>query len=90
MVNAIKHANANDPDKMVHICITIADKRLIIKVYDNGQGFDINTVPPPDVEGLMERGRGIFLIKTLMDSVVYRKVSGGNVLEMSKKLARHS
>lgn len=90
MVNAIKHANANDPEKLVHICITIANNRLIIKVYDNGQGFDINAVPPPDVEGLMERGRGIFLIKALMDSVVYRKVSTGNVLEMSKKLSRHA
>jgi serine/threonine-protein kinase RsbW len=90
MVNAIKHANANDPDKMVHICITIAGARLIIKVFDFGQGFDINAVPPPDVEGLAERGRGIFLIKTLMDSVVYRRVSGGNVLQMSKKLTRHA
>ncbi len=89
MVNAIKHANANDPDKLVHICITIAGTRLIIKVFDFGQGFDINAVPPPDVERLEERGRGIFLIKTLMDSVVYRRVSGGNVLQMSKRLTRH-
>ena len=86
MVNAIKHANANDPDKTVHICISISEDWLIIKVYDAGQGFDINAVPPPDVNGLKDRGRGIFLIKTLMDSVIYKRLSNGNVLQMSKKL----
>lgn len=86
MVNAIKHANAADPDKMVHIFINISADELLIKVFDKGQGFDINAVPPPDLNGLKERGRGIFLIKTLMDSVSYKKVANGNVLQMSKKL----
>lgn len=86
MVNAIKYANADDPDKMVHIFINITDDDLLIKVFDNGQGFDINSVPPPDFEKLEDRGRGIFIIKTLMDCVSYRKVSDGNVLEMTKKL----
>ncbi len=86
MVNAIKYANAEDPDKMVHIFINISDDELMIKVYDNGQGFDINSVPPPNFEKLEDRGRGIYIIKTLMDSVCYKKVHNGNVLEMSKKL----
>ncbi len=86
MVNAIKHANAGDPDKTVHIFINITDDELFIKVYDNGQGFDINAIPPPDFTQLEDRGRGIFLIRALMDSVSYRKVCDGNVLEMKKKL----
>jgi serine/threonine-protein kinase RsbW len=86
MVNAIKYANAEDPDKMVHIMITIADSELTIRVYDNGQGFDINSIPPPDFEKLEDRGRGVFIIKSIMDSVRYRKIDGGNVLEMSKRL----
>lgn len=86
MVNAIKHANAGDPDKTVHIFINITDDELFIKVYDNGQGFDINAIPPPNFTQLEDRGRGIFLIKSLMDSVSYRKVCDGNVLEMRKRL----
>ncbi len=86
MVNAIKHANAGDPDKTVHIFINISDNELSIRVYDNGQGFDINAIPPPDFTQLEDRGRGIFLIKSLMDSVSYRKVCDGNVLEMRKRL----
>ncbi len=86
MVNAIRHANAEDPDKTVHIFINITDNELFIKVYDNGQGFDINAIPPPDFTQLEDRGRGIFLIRSLMDSVSYRKVCDGNVLEMRKRL----
>jgi len=86
MVNAIKYANPKDPEKLVHIVINISDDALVIKVFDKGQGFDINTIPSPDFNRLEDRGRGIFLIRSLMDSVSYKKVRNGNVLEMSKKL----
>jgi len=86
MVNAIKYANSKDPEKLVHIVINISDDALVIKVFDKGQGFDINTIPSPDFNRLEDRGRGIFLIRSLMDSVCYKKIRNGNVLEMSKKL----
>lgn len=88
MVNAIKHANAGDPEKMVHIIINIFNDTLNIKVYDEGQGFDINAIPSPNFGELEDRGRGVFIIKSLMDTVNYSKITGGNVLEMSKKLRR--
>jgi len=87
LVNAIKHANATDPDKEVQIRINVCDKELVIRVYDDGQGFDLDLVPCngcPDP--FNEKGRGIFIIRSLMDSVVYRKANGGNVLEMKKAL----
>ena len=86
MVNAIKHANANDPDKMVHVYINISDQDLLIRVFDDGQGFNINSIPPPDFDQLEDRGRGIFIIKQLMDTVKYEKINGGNMLEMTKCL----
>src|SRR6266702_1593936 len=46
----------------------------------------INTIPAPNFEQLEDRGRGIFIIKSLMDKVNYRKHGKGNVLEMAKKL----
>ena len=88
MVNAIKHANAADPDKEVLILIRISEKELSIKVYDSGKGFDLDSIPNPAFESscLEEKGRGIFIIRSLMDSVVYKKAKGGNVLEMRIKL----
>ncbi|MBT1071808.1 ATP-binding protein [Pelotalea chapellei] len=88
MTNAIKHANAADPDKDVFIRILVSDTELCIDVYDSGQGFDLNDLPSPvfDTDHLIEKGRGIFIIKSLMDTVVYRKCENGNVLEMKKLL----
>lgn len=90
MANAIKHANKNDPDKDVHISINLTDDQLSIKVYDQGQGFDISSgdIVTPDPE--LEHGRGVFLIRTLMDSVKYRRCEKGNVLEMHKLLHKTS
>jgi len=86
MVNAIRYASSKSSDKLVHILINISEDDLMIKVYDKGQGFDINAIPRPDFNKLEDRGRGIFLIRSLMDFVCYRKIRNGNVLEMSKKL----
>jgi serine/threonine-protein kinase RsbW len=86
MVNAIKYANANEPDKLVHILINISEDEVVIKVFDKGQGFDINSIPTPNFGELEDRGRGIFLIRSLMDTVCYKKTRNGNVLTMSKKL----
>lgn len=84
MTNAIQHANEGDPDKEVHITITILDRNLNIKVYDQGQGFDISALPQHDQ--LDEHGRGVYIIRTLMDQVSYRRYNGGHVLEMVKSL----
>ncbi len=91
MVNAIQYASPSgslesDKKNTVRVCLQIEPAVLCIQVYDHGQGFDLNAVPVPDFEGLSERGRGIFFIRTLMDSVDYRKTECGHVLEMRKKL----
>lgn len=86
MVNAIEHGNSENPNQTVHVAIRVLPDQLCIKVYDQGQGFDLDSVPPPSSEPPAERGRGIFLIKSLMDYVCYRKIDSGNVLEMRKML----
>jgi len=90
IVNAIKHANATDPAKEVHVRINVSDREISIMVYDSGCGFDLNSLASPcfDSDALEEKGRGIFIIRSLMDHVEYRKANGGNVLEMRKKLVR--
>ena len=87
IVNAIKHAGPKEPEQMVRIVISLHRDDLTIRVYDDGQGFDINSIPAPNFEELEDRGRGIFLIRSLMDSVCYRKNCKENILEMKKKLA---
>ena len=83
--NAIKHAD-NNPKDTVRISIHILENELNIKVYDHGQGFDLENVPLPDFDHPKEGGMGIFFIKTLMDSVTYTRQGDCNVLEIIKYL----
>ena len=85
MANAIKHANVGDPAKEVHIEISIVEQRLIIKVFDFGQGFNIEKYIVPR-HPLDEHGRGIYLMSTIMDEMKYNSTESGHVLEMSKSL----
>jgi serine/threonine-protein kinase RsbW len=86
MANAILHANDGDPEKEVHVEISIVEGRLKIRVYDHGQGFDIRQFAEPG-HPLAEHGRGIYLIHSIMDEVAYRPADKGHVLEMSKLLS---
>jgi serine/threonine-protein kinase RsbW len=86
MSNAIRHANEGDPEKEVHVTIVIEDQDLTIRVYDQGQGFDVCSTTTPEFKNLDEHGRGIYIIRSLMDRVTYSECSGGHVLEMVKAL----
>jgi serine/threonine-protein kinase RsbW len=86
MANAILHAHGDDPDKTVHISLSLSDNELCIRVFDQGRGFDLDSVAEPDAGGDEEHGRGLFIIRCLMDMVTYRRSRGHNVLEMWKKL----
>lgn len=88
VVNAIKHATCMDPTKEINIKISVSKGNLLITIQDNGIGFDLDAVPDPCSTScrMEERGRGIYIIKSLMDSVRYVRSVGGNVLEMRKQL----
>ena len=85
-VNVIKHAQGDDPKNCVRISIHIQENALNIKVYDQGQGFNIDTVPLPDFDNPTESGMGLFLIRSVMDSVTYTRQGDYNVLEIIKYL----
>ena len=71
--NAIRHGNMGDPEKTVILRILDREDRLIISIKDCGCGFDLSCVKDPLCpENLMEPcGRGIFLMRVLMDEVEY-------------------
>ena len=84
MTNAIEHASTSS--KKVRITISVRRDELCIRVYDKGDGFDLNAIPHPDLDNPTVGGLGIFFIKTLMDSARYYKAESSNILEMRKRL----
>jgi serine/threonine-protein kinase RsbW len=71
--NAIKHGNECDPRKTVEFCFHMEQDKLTVFVRDYGSGFDLECIENPLVpENLMKPyGRGIFLMRSLMDQVIY-------------------
>ena len=89
VINAIKHGNREDESKRVALAFTLHPKELEIEVADQGKGFDPDTVPDCSAEEnlLKTNGRGIFFMRSFMDSVAYSfPTGGGTVVRMTKKL----
>lgn len=86
LANAMCHANLCDPDKDVKLSISASDQDLIIRVYDQGQGFDMDAHSKLTAKTSDEGGRGIQLICKLMDEVEYLREGDSNVLQMIKFL----
>ena len=84
--NAIIHGNKLDPNKNVHISIMPLQGGIRITIRDEGDGFDPEDIPNPLApENLLkESGRGLFIVKSLMDEVEYNFLSGGTEIRMTK------
>lgn len=84
LANAIIHGNHGDRRKHVHVTCEYVPDEVSIAVKDEGNGFDIDNVPdptPPENLG-SAHGRGIHVMKSLMDEVHFEQ--GGAVVHMRK------
>jgi serine/threonine-protein kinase RsbW len=84
-VNAVKHGNKYDANKIVRVSAEVSSKEARFTVEDEGEGFDVNSIPDPtNPENLFKAsGRGVLIIHNVMDEVRYNE--RGNRLEMVKK-----
>jgi serine/threonine-protein kinase RsbW len=71
LANAMLYGNAGDPGKRVHVEVEIDAREVCVQVRDEGPGFDPDCIDDPTLPQNLERtgGRGIFLIRELMDEV---------------------
>ncbi len=79
--NAIVHGNKSDPQKSVSLTLSFTAREVVIRVVDQGSGFDPSQVPDPlaNENLLREVGRGIFIARSLMDHVTYERDPGGGM-----------
>lgn len=73
LANAIQYGNGNDRSKAVDLVARYGPGAIEIRVTDEGAGFDPAAVPDPTLPENLQRsdGRGVFLIRKLMDEVRY-------------------
>jgi serine/threonine-protein kinase RsbW len=87
VINGIVHGNLEIAEKKVFINLEIIEnKRLVFTVSDEGNGFDVNSIPDPTAPENIENlsGRGIFIIKKLADQCIFNTI--GNELELHFKI----
>ncbi len=88
-VNAVLHGNEYDPSRQIAVSLENTGKSLIFTIADEGAGFNPDEVPDPlaPENRLRGTGRGVFLIRSLMDEVHFRQLHPGTELTMVKHLA---
>lgn len=88
--NAILHGNKADAKKKVAVvCLCLPDE-LVITIADEGKGFKLSNVKNPleDENLLRTSGRGIFLMRTLMDKVEYEIGKKGSTVTLVLELRK--
>jgi serine/threonine-protein kinase RsbW len=86
VINAILHGNKRDPAKKVRVGFELNDEALSIRIADEGPGLDPETVPDPLAPEniLRSSGRGIFLMRAIMDEVHFHQLNPGTEIQMIK------
>ena len=90
--NALEHGNECCPERPVRAAFDRLPDRLVIEVFDHGSGFDYDDymkhIPDPsDIHKL--RGRGIYIMNTMMDGLSFEMLpSGGMVVRLEKLVSQ--
>jgi serine/threonine-protein kinase RsbW len=82
LANAVLYGNQGDPSKSVRVEVTLDEHCISLRVIDEGAGFDPDGIPDPTLPENLERtgGRGLFLLRELMDEVEYN--ARGNAVRL--------
>jgi len=87
IANAIVHGNNSDPARAVRVSGSVSQEcDLLITVKDSGLGFDPGTIADPTAAQnvLADHGRGVFLMKQIMDEVEFT-FNDGTEVRMRKR-----
>jgi serine/threonine-protein kinase RsbW len=81
VVNAVVHGNRYNAHKKVRFSVTRNGNRFTVRIADQGEGFDAESLPDPvAAENLMRTsGRGIFLMRSFMDEFEIRRLEPGGM-----------
>ena len=89
VINAYNYGNQQDRRKKILMTVELDPDKMVVRVLDEGKGFELTEVPDPLAEENLLRtsGRGLFLMKAFMDEFdVKSGPNGGAELVMVKHL----
>ncbi len=88
ITNIVRHAHQHRAEAQMQMDLQILPDAVIMRFVDEGKPFDLESVPQLPPGELRIGGRGVFLMRTLMDELTYEPrhaAEGGNVMRMLKR-----
>ena len=84
--NVIRHAHADRGDALLEIQLLPLKDGLEVRLLDEGAPFDVAAVPHLDPAELRVGGRGVYLMRAIMDELSCEPLNGGgNRMRMFKR-----
>lgn len=85
LTNAIRHGNQLDPRLKIRVRIKLSSKKAFLDICDQGKGFDYRKLPDPTSKSRLYQpsGRGLYLMRKLMDKVTFYQRGRGVRMERS-------
>jgi len=86
--NSVAHGSGSKPDEPIVVTISKSNDKITITVSDKGTGFNPDEIDDPlaDENLLKEAGRGIFIVRSLMDTVDVKSSEQGTTVTITKTL----
>lgn len=84
-LNAVEHAHACDPEKLVRVTMDVSGDKIVFRIYDEGHGIGLHVgklggSDPWEAEN--PRGWGLFLIASLADEYRFGSEGGLSFIEI--------
>lgn len=87
--NVIRHAHASRPEMSLQLQCVLLEDAIEVSLHDEGAPFNVCEVPHLNPSELRVGGRGVFLMRALVDELVCSaRANGGNTLRMVKRRCR--
>jgi len=89
-MNVVMHGSSAGRVPQVKVSLALSDGCLTLMIEDDGPSFDPLSLAAPDVTASLEErrvgGLGVFLVRQMMDAVIYQRLEGRNQLSMTKRV----
>ncbi len=87
LINVARYAYPPETGLVEVVCSQAGDRKLRVEVIDLGRVFNPLDAAPPDLSlGLADHpvgGLGVFLVRSLVDSIAYRREDNRNILSFT-------
>ena len=90
VINVIAHGYDDDAEHLIHVRLGRKDQTVTVEVEDDGRPFNPLDLPTPNFDLPLEErpigGLGVHIVRSMMDTVDYRRDGDRNVLTMTRTL----